>query len=71
MGVEWSPIFMGEFGDDKKKHNLKVASYVLFTGLTKDSSPGSSLSDHSEGLFQRGKGRYIAGFVEEENIVEH
>lgn len=33
MGMEWSPIFMGEFVDEKKKHNLKVASYVFFTGL--------------------------------------
>ena len=55
----------------KKKHNMNVASYVFFTSLTEDSSPGTSLSDDSEGLFQRGKGRYIAGFDEEENIVKH
>ena len=50
---------------------MKVASYVFFTSLTEESSPGISLSDHFEGLFQRGKGRYIAGFDEEENIVKH
>ena len=37
-------------------HNLKVENYVLFGGLAENLSPGDSLSDSREGLFQRGKG---------------
>ena len=37
-------------------HNLKVENYVLFTALTEDYSLVHSLSDHPEGLSQRGKG---------------
>ena len=37
-------------------HNLKVGNYVLFSGFSEDLSPEDSLSDHSEGLLQRGKG---------------
>ena len=37
-------------------HNLKVEDYVLFSGLTEGLSTGYSLSDSSEGLFQRGMG---------------
>ena len=40
-----------------KMHYLKVEDYVLFSGFTEDLSPGYSLSDSSEGLFQRGNGR--------------
>ena len=40
----------------KKMHNLKVENYVLFGRMTKDQSPGDSLSDRSEGLFQRENG---------------
>ena len=36
-------------------HNLKDENYVLFGGHAEDLSPGDSLSDTSEGLFQRGK----------------
>ena len=43
--------------DLEKKHNLKVDSYILFGDLTEDYSLGISLSDRSEELFQRGKGR--------------
>ena len=39
-----------------KMHYLKVEDYVLFSGFTEDLSPGYSLSDSSEGLFQRGMG---------------
>ena len=42
---------------EKKMHNLKVENYALFGGHTEDLNPGDSLSDSSEGLFQRGKSR--------------
>ena len=41
---------------EKKMHNLKVESYVLFGELTEDYSPGYSLSNSSEELLQRGNG---------------
>ena len=34
----------------KKLHNLKVETYVLFSGLAEDLSPRDSLSEGSEGL---------------------
>ena len=42
--------------EKKKKHSLKVESYVLFDDLTEDCSLGFSLSDSSEKLLQRDKG---------------
>ena len=41
--------------DWKTMHNLKVENCVLFSGLAEDYSPGYSLSDSSEELFQRDK----------------
>ena len=41
---------------EKKMHNLKVASHILFRDLTEDYILGDSLSDSSEELFQRSKG---------------
>ena len=38
-------------------HNLKIENYVLFSRHTEDLSPRDSLSDSSEELFLRGKGR--------------
>ena len=38
-------------------HHLKGENYVLFSRYTQDISPGFSLSDISEKVFQRGKGR--------------
>ena len=40
----------------RKKHNLKVENYVLFSRVAEDLSPEGSLSDSSEGLLHRGKG---------------
>lgn len=40
----------------KEMHNLKVVNCVLFGGLSEDPSLEGSLSDSSEGLFQRDKG---------------
>ena len=40
----------------KEMHNLKVENYVLSGGLNEDLSPGYSLLDSSEGLFQRRNG---------------
>ena len=37
-------------------HNLEVENYVLFGEFSEDVSLEDSLSDCSEGLFQRGKG---------------
>ena len=37
-------------------HDLKAENYVLFGGHIEDSSPVDTLSNHSEGLLQRGKG---------------
>ena len=37
-------------------HTLKVENYVLSGGLNEDLSPGYSLLDSSEGLFQRRNG---------------
>ena len=37
-------------------HNLRVEKFVFFGGLTEDYSPGYSLSDCAEGLFQRDEG---------------
>ena len=42
--------------EKKKKHKVRAENYVSFGELSEDSSPGSSLSDSSEGLLQRGKG---------------
>ena len=52
-------------------HNLKVENYVLFGGLSEDSSPGGSLSYGSEGLFQRGKegARTYRGFCNKNQVV--
>ena len=36
-------------------HSLKVENYVLFGGFAENLSPGYSLSESSEDLFQRGK----------------
>mgnify|MGYP006996685678 CR=1 FL=1 len=41
---------------EKKKHKVKSEGYVSLKGHTEDLSPGGSLSDNSEILFQRGKG---------------
>ena len=41
----------------KKKYSLRAENYVLFGEYTEDLSLGDSLSDRSERLFQRGKGR--------------
>ena len=38
-------------------HNLKVENYVFFSRHTKGSNPAHRLSDSSEGLFGRAKGR--------------
>ena len=35
---------------EKKRHNLKVENYVLFSRFAEDLSLGSSLSDSSEEL---------------------
>ena len=50
-------------------HNLKVRNYVLFGGHAEDFSPGDSLSNASEGLFQRGKGgaRIYKSFCKNKN----
>ena len=40
---------------ERKMHNLKVESYVLFDGQTENLSLGHRLSGGSEGLLQRGK----------------
>ena len=50
-------------------HNLKVENYVLFGRLTKDYSLGYTVSESSEGLLQRGKGRSrdIGVFAERKN----
>ena len=53
VGNQSSPILLLT---EKKMHNLKTENYVLFGGLTEDLSPGDSLSDNAEGLFQKGKG---------------
>ena len=55
----------------KKKHNLKGESYVLFGGLSEDSSQEDSLSDSSEGLFQKGRGgaRVHRSFCNKNQIV--
>ena len=42
--------------DGKHTHHLKGKDYVLFSIYTEDLSPGFSLSDSSEIVFQRGKG---------------
>ena len=42
--------------DEKHTHHLKGENYVLFSRYTQDISPGFSLSDSSEKVFQRGKG---------------
>ena len=47
-----------EVSTGKKKTNknkLKVENCVLLGKLSEDSSQGDSLSEHSEGLIQRGK----------------
>ena len=36
-------------------HNIKVENYVLFRALLRTVAQEGSLSDSSEGLFQRGK----------------
>ena len=43
-------------GKKKKKHNIKAENYVLFGIFSEDLSLEDSLSDHSEGLLQKGKG---------------
>ena len=40
-------------------HNLKAENYALLGRLTEDLSLGYSLSDLSEGLFQRDKGCHL------------
>ena len=35
----------------KKKHNLKIENFALFSRLAEDLSQGNNLSDSSEGLF--------------------
>ena len=57
-------------------HNLKVDNYVLFSGHIEDLSLGDSLSDSSEGLFQRGKGevriyRSSNKQTNKNHVVEH
>ena len=57
----------------KNSHNLKVASYVLFRDLSEDYSPGDSLSESSEEMFQRGEGgaTIYRSFCWKKNIVKH
>ena len=59
--------------DGKHTHHLKGTNYVLFSRYTEDLSPGFSLSDSSEIVFQRGKGRArIYSFFQKKNQeVEH
>ena len=55
----------------KKKHNLKVENYVLFSRFSEDLSPEDSLSDCSEGLLRRGQGgtRIYRGFCNKNQVV--
>ena len=57
----------------KNMHNLKVESYVLFSGHSEDFKPGGSLSDSSEGLLQRGKqgARIYRSFATKIRVSEH
>ena len=41
----------------EKNHNLKVENYVLFGDITESCRPGYNLSESSEELFQRDKGK--------------
>ena len=50
-----------------KLHNLKVENYVLFSGLAEDSSPGGSLSDHSEEV--REEPRIYRSFYNQNQVV--
>ena len=54
-------------------HNLKLDNCVLFGRLTENYSLEHSLSDSSEGLFQRGREKpgYTSVFAGEKNVVEH
>ena len=64
--------FIPQTEQKKKKHNLKVKSYVSLSEHTKNLSPGGRLSDSSEGLFQRGKEgakTYGSFFQKPENLV--
>ena len=51
-------------------HNLKVENYVLFSGLSEDSSPGDSLADSPEGLLGSGTGG-IGVFATKTRELEH
>ena len=59
--------------DCKKMHNLKAENYALFGELVEDLSLGGSLSDSSEGLLRRGKGRarIYRSFVKNKPGIEH
>ena len=50
-------------------HNLKVENCVLFGRLTEDLNLGCSLSENSEGLFQRAKGR-VKIYRRKKHVVE-
>lgn len=39
---------------EKKRHNLKVENFILFSKLVRDLNLGYRLIDSSEGLFQGG-----------------
>ena len=54
-------------------HNLKVENYVLFSGQIEDLSPEVRLSDGSEGLLQRDKGRarICRNFCKQTNKQKH
>ena len=55
---------------EKQKHNLKAENFVLLSGQTEDVSPGGSLSDTPEGLFQRSKeGTWIYSFCNKKQVV--
>ena len=58
----------------KTTHNLKVESSVLFSDPPlRTHSPGFSLSESSEELFQRSKGGpvYTGVLAEKKNVVKH
>ena len=55
-------------------HDLKAESYVLFGGHTEDSHPVDTLSNHSAGLLQRGKGGagiYRSFCLRKKHVVGH
>ena len=56
---------------EKKLHSFIFVSHVLFGDLTEDYSLGSSPSDNSEELFQRGKGGGKMYRTFWKKVVEH